>query len=154
MGEAKLEIKIGELQFSGEGPQDWLSKQLDKILDQSKELIKLSPPSNSVITKSQHEAADFSGASEIVSQPLATFLKEKNATTNQVEKFLATSIWLEAKGKNRLKTSDVSEAIKTANQTKLKNASDSLNKNVTKGLCEKDGKEFYVTQEGKNAMGV
>lgn len=49
-------------------------------------------------------------------------------------------------------TSDVTKALKDSNQTRLGNPSDSLNQNVTKGYCEKDGKEFYVTEEGKNSL--
>jgi len=40
MSDTKIEIKIGEISFSGEGNQDWLSGQLDKILDKASELNK------------------------------------------------------------------------------------------------------------------
>ena len=73
----------------------------------------------------------------------------------QNEKFLAAAIWVEAKsGKNRLKTADVSSALKNANQTKINNPSETLNQNVTKGFCEKEGKDFFVTQEGRDHLGV
>lgn len=90
--------------------------------------------------------------SQIAEKTLSTFLKEKNVTSNQVKKFLATAIWLEAKGKQRMTTGDVTKALKDSSQTRLGNPSDSLNQNVTKGFCEKDGKEFYVTEEGKNSL--
>jgi hypothetical protein len=142
MSEAKIEIQIGDVRFSGEGDQDWLTQQLDKILDK-------------VGKKTIHNPADFSGSTDIAKQSLATFLKSKNATTQQVDKFLATAIWVEAKeNKNRLKTSDVSSALSTASQSKLNNPADKLNKNVNKGFCEKDGKEFFVTQEGREHMKV
>lgn len=161
MSESKIEIKIGEIQFSGEGDKEWLSEQLDKILNKAADLIELAsapaplppaaPPEN---PGAAHQPADFSGASDIASQTLATFLKSKNATTVQVDKFLATAVWCEAKGKNRLKTSDITDALKNASQSRLSNPADSLNKNVSKGYCEKDGKEFYVTQEGKDKVGA
>ncbi|RKY83799.1 hypothetical protein DRQ11_12510, partial [candidate division KSB1 bacterium] len=83
---------------------------------------------------------------------LPVFLNEKDATKNQLNKFLATAIWLHAKGKNRLKTSDITAALKDAQQTRLGNPSDCLNKNVKKGYIEKDGTEFFVTQEGRSFL--
>lgn len=159
MSEAKIEIKIGEVQFSGEGDKEWLADQLDKILEKAKELVEVSPSTplpinNSVNQVPAHQPADFTGASSIENQSLATFLKSKNATTAQIDKFLVTAIWCEAKGKNRLKTGDITSALKNANQSKLSNPAEFLNQNVSKGHCEKDGKEFYVTQEGKDKVGV
>lgn len=157
MSEAKIEIQIGEVRFSGEGEQEWLTLQLDKILDKAKDLIELSPrptvQNDGLPTP--HQAADFSNSPDIASQSLVSFLKAKNATTAQVDKFLATAIWVEAKeNKSRLKTSDISAALSKASQTKLNNPSLTLIQNVSKGYCEKDGKEFFVTQEGKDKMGV
>ena len=152
MSEAKIEIQIGAVKFSGEGDKNWLSEQLDKILENAKELVALASPAEN--SDPAHQEADFSNATSISSQPLATFLKSKNATTAQIDKFLATAVWCESKGKNRLKTNDITSALKKANQSKLANAADCLNKNVSKGYCEKDGKEFYVTQEGKDKLGV
>jgi hypothetical protein len=158
MSEAKIEIQIGEIKFSGEGDKDWLAEQLDKIIDKAEDLIELAPPPAPIQTAppaAQYQAADLSGASEVAKQSLATFLKSKNATVAQVDKFLATAVWVEAKEKkNRIQTSDVSKALKNASQTKLNNPADTLNQNVSKGYCEKDGKDFFVTQEGKDKIGV
>ncbi|MCH8845295.1 MAG: hypothetical protein IIC11_00970 [Proteobacteria bacterium] len=140
MSEAKIEIQIGAVKFSGEGDKNWLSEQLDKILENAKELVALASPAEN--SDPAHQEADFSNATSISSQPLATFLKSKNATTAQIDKFLATAVWCESKGKNRLKTNDITSALKKATQSKLANAADCLNKNVSKGYCEKDGKEF------------
>jgi len=41
MSDSKLSIKIGSVEFSGEGNQDWLASQLDKILDKVPELLKV-----------------------------------------------------------------------------------------------------------------
>lgn len=160
MSDAKIEIQIGEVKFSGEGEQEWLTQQLDKILEKAEELIKLAPTPEPQVSiqpppATQHQAADFSNSSEIANQTLATFLRSKSATTAQVDKFLATAIWVEAKeNKTRLKTADIGSALSKANQTKLNNPSDKLNQNVSKGYCEKDGKDFFVTQEGKDHMRI
>lgn len=41
MSDSKIQVKVGIIEFSGEGNQDWLSKQLDKILDKVPELLKI-----------------------------------------------------------------------------------------------------------------
>jgi hypothetical protein len=64
-------------------------------------------------------------------------------------KFLATAIWLDAKGKSKMTTTDVTTALKDAHQGRLGNASECLTQNVRKGLCEKHGKEFFVTEDGR-----
>lgn len=155
MSDSKIEIKIGEIAFSGEGTQDWLSEQLDKILDRAKDLMSIMPSKGAMGTgNAGNEEANLSGHNEISSKPLAVWLKSKNAETVQTIKFLATAVWVEAKGKKRIKTSDVTSALKNANQKRLGNPSDCLNQNVTKGFCEKDGNEFYVTEEGKRSLGI
>lgn len=151
---SKIEVKIGEFSFSGEGNEEWLSGQLDKILDKAETIIALAPAPNTAPPQPSHQPADFSGNATIASKSLANFLKEKNATTIQTAKFLATAAWLEAKGRKRLTTSDVSLALKEASQTRLNNASQNLDQNIKKGYCEKDGNQFFVTQEGKEMLGV
>ena len=154
MSEAKIEIKVGQIQFSGEGEQDWVAKQLDKILAQAEKLVQLAPPEDSGDTtpSSDGEHKPMGKDSSIAHKTLPIFLSEKNATKNQVRKFLATAVWLEAKGQNRMQTSDVTAALKASNQTRLGNPADPLNKNVSKGYCEKDGKQFFVTDDGKSSL--
>lgn len=155
MPESKIVFSIGSISFSGEGEEKWVAAQLDKILEKAPELIRISPERQAEIEGAQqhkHKEASISPAEGITTKTLATFLKEKNATTNQTKKFLATALWLEAKGKNRLSTSVVTKALRDNNQSKLGNPSDALNKNVSKGFCEKDGKDFYVTEEGKASL--
>jgi hypothetical protein len=155
MSESKIEIKIGQITFSGQGDQEWLSKQLDKILAQAEKLIQLAPaPSDNADVSAHSDTGHrpMGKDSSIAKKTLPAFLQEKNATRNQVKKFLATAVWLEAKGQNRLQTTDVAKALKDANQTRLGNPADCLNKNVTKGYCEKDGKQFFVTDDGKNSL--
>jgi len=151
MSDAKIEIKIGQIAFAGQGEQDWIAKQLDKIIAQAERLIQLVPP-----VDDEHQDDDERNAvkpdAAIAKKNLPAFLSEKNATTNQVKKFLTTAIWLEAKGKNRLLSKDVVEALRTANQTKLKNPALCLSRNVSKGLCEKDGNQFFVTDGGKKSV--
>lgn len=155
MAEVKIEIKIGNISFSGEGDSGWLEKQLDKIIEKASDLVKIAPQQTSSLQKlEKHKPADLSGLQNISKKSLASFLKDKSATTNQIDKFLVASVWLESKGKSRIKTGDVTKTLRENSQSKLGNASDCLNKNVSKGFCEKDGTEFFVTQEGKEHLGL
>lgn len=149
--EAKIEIKIGQIAFSGQGEQDWVAKQLDKIPAQAEKLIQLAPPAGHD-EQGDNRHKPLGKDPSIGTKTLASFLKEKNATRKQVTKFLATAVWVHAKGQNRLETKDVTEALSNANQTRLGNPADCLNQNVTKGHCEKDGKQFFVTDDGKNSL--
>jgi len=150
MGDVKIQIKIGEVEFTGEGEQAWVATQLDRILKAAPEIVRSGPPvAQHDSTRSQTNAGQNPKAA---SQPLAMFLRDKGAATNQVKKFLATAVWLESKGKNRLTTADITRALKDSNQSRLGNPADCLNKNVAKGHCEKDGKEFFVTTEGAASL--
>jgi hypothetical protein len=138
MTEAKVEIRVGEIAFSGQGEQEWVARQLDKILGQADKLIQLAPPPG-------EDNRDGGGRKpmgkdqSIAKQTLPSFLQEKNAGRNQIKKFLATAVWLEAKGQNRLQTSDITKALKDANQARLGNPADCLNKNVSKATVKKMG---------------
>lgn len=151
MAEAKIEINIGEIHFSGQGDQDWIADQLDKILAQAEKLVKLAPkPTEDGAEKPGHKPMGEDSA--VAKMTLPSFLNEKSASKNQVKKFLATAVWLEAKGKSRIQTSDIAKALKDSNQSRLANPSECLKRNVSKGLCEKDGNEFFVTEEGKQSL--
>lgn len=151
MSDVKIQIKIGQIEFSGEGGQDWVGKQLDKILEKAESLMKLSPPPP--LKGGQGGPAKPMGADpSIGTKTLPAFLKEKSANSVQVKKFLATAVWLESKGANRIKTSDITKALRDSNQTRLKNPADCLNQNVSKGYCEKEGTEFFATEDGKNSL--
>jgi viroplasmin and RNaseH domain-containing protein len=157
MSDSKIQIKVGIVEFSGEGNQDWLASQLDKILAKVPELLKieLSNPTAKPASLGKGGTPESIPKANKLNSNLATYLKDKSATTNQVKKFLATSVFLQLNGKNRLNTSDVSDALKNANQAKLNNPSECLNQNVKKGHCEKDGsKEFFVTTNGLKELGI
>jgi len=154
MNNAKIEFSVGGVSFSGEGEEAWLASQLDKIIDKAPDLIKLAPLLKTALggveTVGSKEVGQQDAA--IASQTLPNFIKEKNTSKNQLTRFVATAVWLHAKGKARLSTADVTKALKDSNQSRLGNPSDVLAKNVGKGFCEKDGKDFFVTEEGKASL--
>jgi hypothetical protein len=148
MVDSKLEIKVGSISFSGEGRGEWLSKQLDKVLAKIPELVAVAPSENS--ENGSDATSSYAAKTAKASGTLAAFLKAKNAGASQPRKFLATAIWLhDSEKKTRLSTTDISGALSRNNQGKLKNASDCLIQNAKKGFCEREGKQFYVTDEGR-----
>ena len=155
MENSKIEFKIGNIQFIGEGEQEWLSKQLDNILNKIPELINYNVPDNkeknetkSTIEKVENEENISPSSTNRITETLATFLRNKKATDNQRRKFLATAVYLQLNGKDNLVTKDITDALKKAKQTKLSNPAHQLSQNIKQGLCEKHGKSFYVTPEG------
>ena len=153
MSDTKIQIKVGAVEFSGEGDQAWLALQLDKVLTKIPELLSIREiGSGSFDTEVGGKGNDSHSGK--IPKNLALFLKDKNATTVQTKKFLATAAFLQLKGSARQTTTDVSRALKDSNQSKLNNPSDCLNQNVTKGFCEKDGdKGFFVTDAGMSELG-
>ncbi len=149
MGTAKIEFKLGGIYFSGEGDEAWVASQLDKILDKAPELLGTAPPDDDPENKLPRED-NGGGDAEVGS--LAKYLQTKNAATNQMKRFLATAEWLNLRGQSRPATSDVTKALKDNHQSKLSNPADCLNKNVKKGNCEKAGKQFFVTSEGRKSL--
>jgi hypothetical protein len=145
MAEAKIEIKVGAISFVGEGTEKWLSEELEKLLAKIPELVEIAPSesgsSNGAGTEAKSKKNGKLGS-------LSTFLRERNATDNQIKKFLATAVWLhDTTGRDRITTGEVAKALKNASQIRLTNASDALNQNVGKGYAEKDGDSgFFVTE--------
>jgi hypothetical protein len=104
MQTAKIEVKIGSFSFSGEGDEVWIAKQLDKVLEQTKQYGK----SLDSDLGSSDSGTESTSKINLKNVTLPSFLSSKGATTNQVKKFLATAIWLQLRGMARLETKDVS----------------------------------------------
>lgn len=155
MSNSKLEIKIGELKFSGEGNEEWLSQQLDKLIEKLPEITSIKPvvSKQPAKTTSKPNPEKTPKSTSDLPASLSSFLKDKSATTSQAKKFLATAVYLHKKGQDRISTGEVNTALKDARQNKLGNTSDCLNQQVKKGFCVKDGKQFYVTQKGEESIG-
>jgi hypothetical protein len=152
MAEGKIEIKVGGVTFSGEGSETWLSSQLDKILKHLQDLVNVAPADPAAAANNGGTGTGAEGKK--ARGTLAVFLATKNAKANQTRKFLASAVWLhDGGGKKRLGTTDVVKALSDNNQGKLTNPSQCLTSNVTQGFCERDGRQFYVTDEGRTEIG-
>lgn len=151
MSVSKIQIAIGNVSFSGEGDEAWLTAQIDKIL-------KLVPTVNPHPTNAAppHDANAHKvsppSKTEQKSDPgttLSNFLKTHHGTEKQSRKFLATARWLQLSGNNHLQTGDVTKALKENHQKPLTNAAQCLVGAVTSGFCGRNGKEFFITPEGE-----
>src|SRR4051812_5428517 len=106
MSEAKIEVKVGAVSFSGEGEGKWLSEQLDKILDKVPQLVAIAPDLGSKDGGSANGQGSPKNSKKAAGN-LSVYLKSKDATTKQVKKFLATAAWLhDTTNRDRLTTGD------------------------------------------------
>lgn len=152
MSEAKIEIKAGAFSFTGEGTEKWLSSELDKLLAKLPDLVELSPPESGGDENGGGPPKPKKG---VKLGTLASFLRDKSATENQVKKFLVAALWLhDTTGKERLTTREVRKALSDAKQSKLTNPAACLNQNVSKGYAEKDGSTFFLTEPGRASLGL
>lgn len=120
-----------------------MADQLDKFLSHLPRRIE--PAHGEAAAPSRSSGG---GEADAGQRALGAFLREKSATESQSKKFLATAVWLHAKGRGRLKTGDVTNALRENNQSRLGNASQCLAGNITQGYCERDGDQFFVTDDG------
>lgn len=158
MANSRVEIKIGTIEFIGEGEQDWVTEQLDKILEKAQELEgaakKVSAPL--VLQKVlpadviEHPTDLFSTQKpkRAIPENLSTFLRKKDAVDKQRRKFLGAAVWLQLNGQQMIKTKEVTDALRAARQVKITNPSHQLNQNIAQGYCQKEGRGFYVTPQG------
>jgi len=151
MADAKIEIKVGAVSFSGEGDGKWLSEQLDKVLEKIPELANVAPIQAEA--SGANDGASARGHKK-VGGTLASFLSAKDAKSNKTRKFLATALWVQdSGGKNRLTTRDVTDALREHSQGSVGNASQCLVLNAKRGFCTREGKQFYVSDEGRAELG-
>ena len=146
-GRGKVELKIGEMSFSGEGDQAWLDDQISKLLEAatSDQIRRVICAGTVTPEESQAEATP--------NESLPTYLRNKGSEKSQVTRFLATAAWIFRRGERTLTTGLVTKTLRENHQKRLSNPSDCLSQNVSKGYCEKTGKDFFITPEGWNALG-
>lgn len=149
MSHSKIDVSIGALSFSGEGEQAWLAEQLDKVLTAAPEIAR-EPASIPAGAAPPNSGANVNGQFPTT---LASYIKEKGGEANQVDRFLITADWLRRRGLTSLTTGAVSKALKDNQQKRLANPADCLNKNVSKGYCEKADGGFYITPDGLKKLG-
>ena len=149
MSASNVTLSYGSVSFSAEGAEEWVSTQLDKILETAVKLsqVAVSPKDD------QRSPPGEIDAGSLFTATLAGHIKAKNGEVNQVRRFLATADWLRLRKSEKLNTSAVAKALSDNHQKRLGNPSDCLNKNVSKGHCEKLGDDFFITPDGLKELG-
>ena len=143
----KIELTIGKFSFAGEGDQDWLDQQVSRLIERIDQWE---------IDRSVGEVSPMSEPEQdetVSTESLPSYLRAKGAETVQVQKFLATAVWLCRRGEKNMTTRAVVKALRDSQQRRLGNPADCLNQNVAKGFCEKNGNEFFITTEGWRHLG-
>ncbi|AOW20633.1 hypothetical protein [Urechidicola croceus] len=158
MANGRIEFKIGNLEFVGEGEQNWVTEQLDKMLERIPELVNESKKSTTkqtstpiIVSNQTNPTTDLFSAPQperAIPENLSTFLRKKDAIDKQRRKFLGTAVWLQLNGQQMIKTKNVTDALRSARQVKITNPSHQLNQNISQGFCQKEGNGFYVTPQG------
>ena len=148
MSEARLEFCIGNVSFAGEGQQDWLAEQMGFVLEVARARQQAQPSGS----EAERQCAPDPEAGSFT-DTLATHLKRMNADESQKRKFLIVADWLRLRDISDLRTNAVTKSLRENQQKRLTNASDSLNKNVMSGYCEKKGDGFFITSEGLRFLG-
>jgi hypothetical protein len=144
--QAKLDIKIGNVSFMGEGDQTWLSEQLAKVI-----AAVPAAQSESVEDGLKNEKKTVSSPKNVGS--LASYIKAKGGESKQILRFLAAAAWLYIRGERELSAKIVAKALAENHQKKLANPADCLNQSVKKGHCEKTPDGFFITPEGWTELG-
>lgn len=138
----KIRIKVGDIEVDFEGPGSFLDKKLLELISRLSQMSE-TPSADPEKSKTRRASGDPG--------TLAAFLRVSKVRSKS-KRFLATAEWLHRKGSARVQTNDVRKALKENSQSSVGNASQCLNNNVTSGFCEKDGKQFYVTDEGRATL--
>jgi len=159
MAEARAKIEVSGLQFDLRGDPDWVSEQLDKVLELAYDVadLALSPPEEPADGDgegdgSSGEDPDDSQEDPIASLSLPAFLAECNATRDDERKLLAVAVWLRAKGSDRVTVSEVRDALADAGERAIHNAATVLMTAVAKDLCQEDDGALFVTDAGRTAL--
>lgn len=148
--QGKVEIKIGNLSFSAEGEQHWLSEQLSKVIKAASPVMAAQGDSSHAQPKGN---ANSGTPTVSFNASLSSYLKAKGGENKQVQRFLATAGWLFRRGTKELTSNMVAAALAEHHQKRLSNPADCLNQNCSKGYCEKRKDHFFITPEGWKALG-
>lgn len=154
----KFRVRLGAAEIEYEGGTQFLKEEImptvGKILEmvdartdlqRPAQVLQLEEHNSSVsVNQVRHEQP----GTEVISISLASYLKAKGAQAKQVRRFLATAAWLTGRGAKELTSGLIAKTLQEHQQSRLANPADCLNKNVSKGHCEKTKSGFFITPEG------
>lgn len=166
--QTRLRVKLGAAEIEYEGGTQFLKDQImpavDKILEMVYARVDLQRLRPALQLEAVHplekgndgqpsHTPNSPGPSTPTKSSLSSYLKATGDTSKQVQRFLATAGWLHRRGQKELSPSLIAKTLKENHQKKLANPADCLNKNVTKGYCEKTDDGFFITPDGWETLG-
>ena len=152
MSDSKIQIKIGIVEFSGEGNQDWLARQLDKILEKVPELLKIGGVN---LPKGLNEEGTANGNSNTMGEDRFSKLSvlniagKLNAKSGSELSIAAAAFIHFVLGKNSFSRDDITSNMKNATgmfkQSFIKNLSGSLSRLEKAGYLLKTGNNYSLS---------
>lgn len=136
MSDSKIQVKVGIVEFSGEGNQDWLAKQLDKILDKVPELLKIEVGDSSN-KNNNNGGGSGSGGGTISGLSVLNIAGKLNSKSGSDVAIAAAAYLHFVEGKAVFSRDDLSSAMKKA--TGLYKGSMLANLTGTLAQLEKNG---------------
>ncbi len=146
MSEAKINIKVGHVEFSGEGEQDWLSQQLRKILAKVPEVLHMEI---SIHKNAREDKKDSNAQSADLSLSMVSIGAKLKPKTGP-ELALAAAAYLRfVKKKATFRREDILNSMKEATGYYKANYSNNLSSTLL-GLVKSDS----LTQAADNAFSL
>ena len=149
MSESKIQVKVGIVEFSGEGNQDWLAKQLDKILDKVPELLRIEVGSPILPKPNVKGAKIDEGQGQNLTLSVLNIAGKLGAKTG-VELAIAAAAYLHfVLGKATFSRDEITSNMKSATgvfkQTFIKNLTPTLSRVEKAGDFLKSGSNYSLS---------
>lgn len=111
MSESKIQVKVGIVEFSGEGDPEWLAAQLDKILEKIPELLKIEVSS----TGSRNNGSGVNNGGGVISGLSVTNIAGKLNSKSGTDLILAAAAYLHfIENKGAFSRDEISQTMKKA----------------------------------------
>ncbi len=113
MSDSKIQIKIGIVEFSGEGNQEWLGQQFDKILAKVPELVKIemATPRPTEINKNNPIPTTHN---ETINLSMVSIAAKLNCKSGQDVATAAAAFLKFVQGKSSFNRDEISDSMKKA----------------------------------------
>ena len=147
----KVRIRVGDVEVDFEGNEPALYSKVPELAER---LAKLNDQVSHAVDgkKGQHAGQGHGKDRQIGTLP--AFLKNSDAGTRQWKRLVGCAEWLHRRGTKTLAVRDVVKALSDNHQKRMGNPSDVLSQCISKGYCEKHASGFFVTDEGRAAIGL
>jgi hypothetical protein len=114
MSESKIQVKVGIVEFSGEGEQEWLAKQLDKILEKVPELLKIEVSGSGRPTGNTDNNHNGNGTTTISGLSVLNIAGKLSNKSGSDLAIIAAAYLHFVEGKTSFSRDDISSAMKKA----------------------------------------